>query len=83
MTAVLKKSKGQCTTLEKMMQFCVKIIAVASCIVELGQLKKEERRNKKTRKKKKKKEGKVGIQPVQVCHFGKLGVANVHRNFAP
>ena len=72
MEAVLKKAKGQCTTPEKMLQFRVKIIVVTCCIVELGRLKKERR--------------KVGIRPVQVCRFGKLGIAvkaTVHRNFAP
>ena len=42
MVAVLKKPKGQCTTLEKILQFRVKSIAVAYCVVELGRLKKEE-----------------------------------------
>ena len=65
MVAVLKKPKGQCTTPEKMLQFRVKIIAVACCVVELGRLKKEDSR-------------KMGIQPVQVCRFGKLGIATVN-----
>ena len=75
MVAVLKKPKGQCTTLEKMLQFHVKIIAVACCVLELGRLKKEEEERKK----------KVEIRPVQVCRFRKLGIAvkaTVHRKFA-
>ena len=75
MVAVLKKPKGQCTTPEKMLQFRVKIIVVACCVVELGLLKKEEEEKRK-----------VGTRPVQVCRFGKLGIAvkaTVHRNFAP
>ena len=76
MVAVLKKPKGQCTAPEKMLQFRVKIIAVACCVVELGRLKKEEERRRKK---------KVEIRPVLVCRFRKLGIAvkaTVHRKFA-
>ena len=77
MVAVLK---GQCTAPEKMLQFRVKIIAVACCVVELGRLKKEEERRRRRRRKKK-----VEIRPVLVCRFRKLGIAvkaTVRRKFA-
>ena len=51
MEAVLKKAKGQCTTPEKMLQFRVKIIAVASCVLELGRLKKERKKERRRKKK--------------------------------
>ena len=51
MVAVLKKPKGQCTAPEKMLQFRVKIIAVACCVVELGRLKKEEEEERRKKKK--------------------------------
>ena len=42
MVAVLKKSKGQCTTSEKMLQVRMKIIAVACGLKEEERKKKEE-----------------------------------------
>ena len=38
--------KGECTNLEKMLEFCIEIISVAYCIEELGQLKEEEEKNR-------------------------------------
>ena len=61
MVAVLKKPKGQCTTQEKMLQFRVKIIAVASCVIELARPAEERR--------KKKEEEKWGFDP---CKFAAL-----------